>query len=193
MSYSSPGRLTFEIWPPNLSSIALTIGSSSNRARNSEPRFDERSTGLKFNTDAQRLTYHLVQHCAQSLHRIARLQHFRERAALGGEKQSKLAAFDFPARGVLHHRPQKFLSLQRGFDRFHLRGRQPVCRIFRGTRDDARRRCRNRRRRCGSRRRELDSGVPVRAGGGGRSSSCRMIGSCACVVAQQRWMLPPQT
>ena len=39
--YSSPGRLTFEIWPPNFSSIALTIGSSSNRARNSEPRCRE--------------------------------------------------------------------------------------------------------------------------------------------------------
>src|SRR5271156_5063889 len=36
---------------------------------------------LKLNTDAQRPAHHLVQHCAQSFHWVARLQHFRQRTA----------------------------------------------------------------------------------------------------------------
>src|ERR1700689_5961646 len=58
--------------------------------------------GIQFNTDAQRLAHHLIQNCAQTFHRVARLQHFRERAALCWKKKMQFASRNLPARGVLH-------------------------------------------------------------------------------------------
>src|SRR5690348_8012639 len=41
--------------------------------------------GIQFNTHAQRLAHHLAEHGAQFLHRVSRLQHLRQRAALRRE------------------------------------------------------------------------------------------------------------
>src|SRR5579864_1009001 len=56
--------------------------------------------GIQSNTDTQRLAHHLAEHGAQFLHRVSRLQHFRQRPALRRKIQTDFAAREFPAVSV---------------------------------------------------------------------------------------------
>ena len=142
--YSSPGRLTFEIWPPNFS-----------KHRPNDRIFFEPGAQLRTSTD-------VVARPASSLTQTrsgwpttwfntVRKRSIGSRAcnisassaAFGGEKKTKFVAFNFPARGVLRPWTTEISDLcSAALIASTCAEASPPAGIFRGARDDARRQTR---------------------------------------------------